>query len=276
MRQVQWFDQRFYQVISPNGIEYFPSVTTILSASPKPYLAKWRGDIGNEAADRVISEAKHRGSSIHAACETLVKGGVVALSVPGYDCIPERELRDIATYRKVIVINSQDEYLQVWRYARLLEVLKPEMIETELTVYSIAEKYAGTLDILMFIQEGEYAINGARPLHLESGTYIGDIKSGNAISDEHFYQIAAYRHALIEHRSIDIIGGLIIHTNADTKKGISGLSVKLRTAKDLDTDYENFDKIHAVWRINPSATAPMVFEMPALLQWQPTSKQEPH
>ena len=35
----------------------YPSVTTILSIIRKPYLERWRGEIGNDDADFIMEEA---------------------------------------------------------------------------------------------------------------------------------------------------------------------------------------------------------------------------
>ena len=55
-KMIEWFDQHYYKIAE----DFFPSVTTILSASPKPHLAFWRGDVGNEEASRIMKEAGER------------------------------------------------------------------------------------------------------------------------------------------------------------------------------------------------------------------------
>jgi hypothetical protein len=81
-------------------------------------------------------------------------------------------------------------------------------------------------------------------------------------------QIGAYAHAVTEQQGLEIKGGIVIHTNSSAKKGIEGLSAKVRTAKELDLDFQNFMKVYEVWNINPTATAPKVFAMPVYMQWQ--------
>jgi hypothetical protein len=269
MKQVQWFDSRFYKVLTRDGIDYYPSVTTILQAAPKPFLAKWRGDVGTEEADRVMNEGRRRGTTIHSACEILIKGGVVVLDGSGYDSIGEKEISEIERYRKVVRIKDQEHFYQVLKFKTLLETLMPSRITTEQTVYSTQYRYAGTMDYLFWLGAGRYEIDGAKPVFVEEGWYIGDLKTGNSISDDYFMQLGAYRQAVVEHQGLDIKGGLIIHTNSSTKKGIEGLSVKLHTAAELDADFNNFLKVYDVWNINPTAAAPRVFTMPNVLQWTP-------
>ena len=61
---------RYYH--TPNGI--FPSVTNVLSAyQDKRYLVKWREKIGDEAADQIVNQARHRGNAIHRMAELYLQ-----------------------------------------------------------------------------------------------------------------------------------------------------------------------------------------------------------
>lgn len=61
---------RFYKV---DG-ERYPSVTTILGILEKSGLAKWRGSVGNQEADRISKEAADHGTAIHALVEQINLG----------------------------------------------------------------------------------------------------------------------------------------------------------------------------------------------------------
>lgn len=52
----------------------FPSVTTILGMLEKSGLAKWRGAVGNDEADRISKEATDYGTSVHALIEQVNLG----------------------------------------------------------------------------------------------------------------------------------------------------------------------------------------------------------
>lgn len=54
--------------------ERYPSVTTILTILEKSGLAKWRGAVGNEEADRISKEATDYGTGIHALFEQINLG----------------------------------------------------------------------------------------------------------------------------------------------------------------------------------------------------------
>lgn len=57
---------RFYK--TPEGQKY-PSVTTILSWYTAPNIVKWRKRVGNDEANKIVNQAKRRGSSLHKVCE---------------------------------------------------------------------------------------------------------------------------------------------------------------------------------------------------------------
>ena len=62
---------RYYEI----GGKLYTSVTTALSIIRKPQLEIWRGNLGNEEADRVRDEAAELGRNIHTWCHEVVKGG---------------------------------------------------------------------------------------------------------------------------------------------------------------------------------------------------------
>jgi len=61
---------RYYEI---NG-KLYVSVTTALTIIRKPHLEIWRGNLGNEEADRVRDEAAEFGSYIHDWCHDVVRG----------------------------------------------------------------------------------------------------------------------------------------------------------------------------------------------------------
>ena len=55
-------------------------MTTILSSSPKEWLGRWRGQVGNWEADRIMNEALDKGSKIHSAFANLIEGAIILYS----------------------------------------------------------------------------------------------------------------------------------------------------------------------------------------------------
>lgn len=65
---------RFYE--TPHGI--FPSVTTVLSSVPNPYLDEWRKRVGEAEAERISKSATNKGTRFHAYCESVLKKEIPA------------------------------------------------------------------------------------------------------------------------------------------------------------------------------------------------------
>lgn len=272
MKQIKWFDSRYYEVITDNGREYFPSVTTILSVTPKPFLANWRGNIGNEEAGALTAEAIERGNYVHSLIEHINNGGVIIYQDELEPAYRESDISNLRKYRSVKVVESQNLYIQAVRYAQLIEILKPVKILSERNVFSIKHKYAGTLDILMFLNEGTYNLPAGK-VNLEGGWYVCDIKSGKTVSQDAYLQIAAYAEAVKEDKLFfdelnangDIAGGIIIHTNAQTKKLIPGLGVHISDAIEMRNNFNDFLKVYEVYKLFPQSP-PKTFDLPLMIQ----------
>ena len=77
VKVIEYFDQRFYKMSFLDPLDYFPSVTTKLGIIDKPFLARWRGDIGNREADYRVRDAQEKGSNIHNGWFVMTQGGAV-------------------------------------------------------------------------------------------------------------------------------------------------------------------------------------------------------
>lgn len=58
---------RYYRIED----KLLPSVTTVLGVIRRPYLERWRGELGNVEADRVLNEAGTLGTNIHDICQAI-------------------------------------------------------------------------------------------------------------------------------------------------------------------------------------------------------------
>lgn len=134
----------------------YPSVTTILSIIRKPYLERWRGEIGNEDADCIMEEAGELGSEIHDIAENIARG----------------KLWD-ATSEDVV---KMGEALESWFADNVLDV-----IATEQFVFHPLYQYAGRLDLIALVRGDEHPS-------------IIDIKTGG-VWPEAYLQLAAYQTA---------------------------------------------------------------------------------
>lgn len=275
---IQYFDDHWYKIEFDNDeIAYYPSYTTKLNASPKPFLARWRGDIGNREADLRLREAAEHGTRVHHACTTYAAGGTVLYNPwqsPNWTPEQIKEIKE-GDKKDPFILMNQQEMLETWRFQQFIQLVKPEIYSIERTVASHIYKEAGTLDYLFGINEGNYQINGKTPVHLDEGYYIADVKTGNTISDDAYMQISGYRNALEEEdEDIKIAGGLILHLKGKTKSGIFGLSTHLRTPEMMDQDFEDYRHVAAIWERKNRNAAPKLFDFPAILNLKLDQEEE--
>ena len=269
VKQIDWFDSHYY-LIQEEGKEpvFIPSVTSKLNASPKPFLARWRGDIGNREADIRMYDAAHKGSRIHNAWYVYNMGGWVIYNPyerPNYT--PE-EINDMkGLCNGLAILTAQEEMYAVYKLQRWVELVEPTFIRSEMIVYSLKLMSAGTMDNCIFIEGGKYMINGAKPLELPKGHYVFDLKSGNSIDeDDAPAQVAAYAVMFTEMTEIEIVGTLIVHTNAKTKTGIEGLATLYRNKEEMKQDFEFYKDVSKVWDRKLSREKPKYFKFPSLIK----------
>lgn len=274
-KQIQYFDTRYYKVSYREKDElktkYLPSVTEILNAYPKPFLAKWRGSVGNDKADEVIAEALSLGSFVHYGAEQLLKGGIVVYNPPINSPFTENEIKALQKkHETVLQCHTQEQYVQLYRVWQFLEAVQLKPFCIEHTVFSLKHEYAGTLDLLAWVEEGSYNVAGSTPLNLEAGYYVLDYKTGKSMSYTYYLQLAAYYKAVLEHdadKYAPLRGGLIVHTNnSQVKRGIDGLKTTLVTAEEMNNYFEAFLKVYEVYKLENPVPSPLEFDMPAYLQ----------
>jgi hypothetical protein len=264
--QIEWFNQHFYKVVSPDGqFEYYPSVTTILDAINKPHLIQWYGDHGSDWCNKYKIAASERGTREHYAFQVLLDGGVVIFNPRYRPNFTPKQLDDLYKEfnNKVAQIESQEEMMDVIKIRKMLDKVKPEILHTEMTVFSTINKWAGTTDLVLEIEEGAYEINGAKPLFLPGGVYVCDYKTGSTVDQAAHMQISAYGECLKEMGLWDkIAGGLIFHLQGKTKKGIEGLSTIYRSKEEMTQDYKVFQHVAELWRYQFEGEKPKVFTFP--------------
>ena len=271
IKMVDWFDSHVYKIdLLKDGkpeTRWVPSVTTKLGITDKPFLAKWRGDIGNREADMRLYESQERGSRIHHAWSIFCLGGVVIYNPWNRPNYTEAEIAQIkANNEKWAVLSNQDEMYALIKLQRLVEVLKPKMLYSERIVYSLTNNDAGTADNIWEIEEGDYMINGAKPLRIPKGRYLVDLKNGNQISDEAYYQTAAYVMCAEEMGDPEYAGTLILHTSSKNKSGIEGLGVSLSLRPEVEENYQTYRLAASLWEKKNPGFAPKIFEFPSIIR----------
>ena len=274
MKSIDWFDDRFYKVCYENIaklniIDYFASVTTKIGALAKHWLPMWYGDLGTREAQQRMTEAADRGSRIHWAWYTLTTGGVVIYDPPKTPIYTvEEKLNLIKRYNNAYYeIKNQDEMWQVMKLHELLKRLNPLDVMSEMKVYDIENRDAGTADNLFKIKAGSYEVNGSKPLVLKEGAYIHDLKTGKVVNDTSKMQVAAYGKMASKMTGVEIIGGLISHTHSKNKSGIEGLSVIHITKEEMESYYQDYRDIARVWERNFGNLKPTIRDIPGMIAW---------
>jgi len=218
-----------------------------------------------------MREAADRGTRIHWAWYTWTQGGAVIFDDPvrrntdrGYT---REEIEEL--YKRfngnIWVLESQDEHYDFLKVVQMFNKLKPLIVESEIKVYNIEHKEAGTADNVFNIEEGNYEISGSKPLHLPGGMYIGDLKTGAQVSKEHFMQISAYVHCAESMGYDRFQGALIYHTQASIRTGIQGLKVIYISRDEIDQYYADYRDISRVWERQESGKKPIIRQMPCLV-----------
>jgi len=276
VKMVSWFNEHWYKInaLIEEILKTFwiPSVTTKLGIIDKPFLPKWRGDIGNREADMRVFEAGQRGTRIHHGFNVLVKGGSVIYN-PSLNPVykPEEILAMVKESKEdVFVCQYQDEMLQLLKLQRWMEVVNPKILFAEKTVYSLPKDGgmgdAGTADLGVFIEGGTFMVNGSRGVTIPTGNYIIDLKTGNAVGDEAYYQTACYARCATEMGLGAFNRTIILHTSSRNKGGIEGLSTLLRDDSDVMADYKAYRLASDLWEIKNKGAEPRDFEFPSILK----------
>lgn len=271
VKMVEWFDDHWYKIDlmqEENSVsEYLPSVTTKLGVVSKPFLAIWRGDIGNREADLRSFESSQSGSRIHNAFNVLCTNGAVVYQPhqrPNYSTEELSALNE-AHFGNMVILRYQDEMWDILKLKKWLEVVKPAIVESEKIVYDLKNRDAGTADLILRIDEGEYQINGAKSLKLPGGFYVCDLKTGKVVDDDAYMQTSAYSACYSKMTSLEIVGTLILHTGSKNKSGIEGLSTHYRNQEQMAQDYQDYRHAAALWERKHAKDKPDVFEFPSLL-----------
>lgn len=271
IKMVDFFDSHVYRIdiLNEGKLEtrWIPSVTTKLSITDKPFLAKWRGDIGNREADMRLFESQERGSRIHYAWSVFCNGGLVIYQPWNRPNYTEAEIVELKKNNPLhAIIKYQDEMLALIKLQKLVNALKPKMHYSERIVYSLTNNDAGTVDNDWEIETGYYNVNGSKPVLIPGGRYVVDLKNGNQVSDEAYYQTAAYLKCSEEMDGTKYAGTIIVHTSSKNKGGIEGLGCHVSLMPQVEEHYKTYRLAAALWEKKNPDFAPKVFEFPTIIK----------
>ena len=169
---------------------------------------------------------------------------------------------------KVSILRRQDEMWDITKLEKFYNIINPLEVYSELIVYDLENRDAGTTDNIFFIKGGIYEIN-KKPLELEEGYYVVDVKSGKTIGDTARMQVAAYVKMCmvggIEVGKDKMRGGLIAHTGSTTKTGIEGFNLIYMPMDEVESEYEDYRKISDIWEKKFGSMKPRIFAFPSIV-----------
>lgn len=290
--RVEWFDDRFYRVdvpanldesyfknIPPQYIEhvkehsvievFLPSFTTIYgNTEPMPFIPKWRGKVGNLEADIISEVAKQKGSNIHNAVDLLLKGHAIVFVNLKTNNVTDSEIKEFRKKHKrpVHILYSQEEMIQVTRYKRILDLIKPIVVDSEQHLFNFKECYAGTRDQKWLIEKDiAVKVTKKTTIELKAGMYVVDLKTGKHFDDKYAStQLSAYAEA--DPETDKIVGGIGIDLNNDRSSGVDGFKLMVKTREELAPYFEHFKDLKRIFFFSNPAR-PKKYELPLVITY---------
>lgn len=233
--RVEFNDERFYVAgrnESGNPI-FYPSVTTILDMYPKGfYFEEWLKSVGFNAS-HIAEMAAESGSRVHDAVSQLIDGSSPTWTDSNY---------------------SEQEWKGIMGFVDFCERFSPKFIGNEMMVVSHKYRYAGTLDIVGY---------------LNNKLTLMDIKFTNEVRQTAWLQLAAYKKAWDETNpelQIEEVG--ILHLKAKTrtegrKGSIQGVGWQFLTPSDpVKKLFDIFLKVHGIYYYENPNPVPRNYVLP--------------
>lgn len=158
----------------------WPSVTGVVGLLDKPFLAFWRGKIGNEEADRISKASAAVGTEVHGLIEAVLRDGTTQ------SCGSSEKVQ-----------KCFQAWFEWWQSQSYL------VKETEIKVISKKKKFHGTFDAVLAV--------GDEPI-------LVDWKVSKSHDHFRYLQLAGYAYAYKEMFGVKINEGLIVVINPETFK----------------------------------------------------------
>lgn len=192
-----------------DGKTRVPGTTTITNLLNKPYLVPWANKLGLEGIDSstYTDEAAKTGTLAHAMVQADL----------------QKEKLDMRQYSPVQVDLAENALISFFEWKSLHEI---EVIRCETPMVSETLKYGGTIDC--------YCLLDGVPTLL-------DFKTGKAIYDEYFVQLAAYKN-LLEELDLPVEQCRILRIGRDETEGFEE-----RTVTDTRKYFEIFRNLLSIY-----------------------------
>lgn len=221
-KKIDFLDDRFY---TKDGVNFYPSVTTVLDVYPKGYgFIQWLKDLGANA-EQVVERAAEQGTHVHDAIDQYLSGVELVWKKEG----------DKENY-------TLEEWRMILRFVDFWTTHKPKLLANEQDYISEQLGVGGTLDLVCQIGKDIWLI---------------DYKSGNAVYKSYEFQLAAYERMWNGFNTADkrITRRGVLHLKAATRgpdsrnKNIQGEGWKLHEfTRTHEEAFSIFEHVHALWR----------------------------
>jgi hypothetical protein len=231
--QINFLDNRFYKY----GDIYYPSVTNILQYFPKgKFFENWLKDVGHNA-EFIAKKSADDGTLTHSLIEKYLTGEKL-------DWLDEK--------------GNTNYSLHVWqmllKFVEFWETEKPELIESEIHLFSHEHKIAGTCDLV---------------IKLKDELWILDIKTSNSLHTSYDLQLAAYATCWNENNDQKIKNTGVIWLKSskrgDDKKGknIQGKGWEIYVSpRPLEENWNLFTKIYDIYKLENTHNKPSFNQFP--------------
>lgn len=175
-----------------DGKTRVPGATTITGLLNKPYLVKWANNLGLEGIDSstYTDEAAKTGTLAHAMVQAHL----------------QKEELDMNQFSKVQIDLAENALISFFEW-KSRHVIEP--LQCEVPFVSEKLKYGGTIDCYC---------------KLDGVPTLLDFKTGKAVYEEYFVQLAAYRN-LLEEAGLPVERTQILRIGRDETEGFEERSV---------------------------------------------------
>ena len=186
-----------------------PGTTTITGLLNKPYLIKWANNLGLEGIDssKYTDEAAAIGTLAHAMVQAHL----------------QKDELDMDQFSKIQIDHAENSLISFFEWKSRHTI---EPIFCEKAMVSDAMQYGGTIDC--------YCLLDGEPVLL-------DFKTGKAIYEEYFVQLAAYRN-LLEENGCEVKRCQILRIGRDETEGFEE-----RTVTDTSKYFDIFKNLLNVY-----------------------------
>ena len=204
---------KVHTVYKTNNGNRVPSVTTIIGILAKPALIDWAWKLGCQGIDykKVRDTAGDIGTLAHYLIMCDIKG----------------EQADTSEYSSQDIDKAETCLIKYWEWKKT-NPIRPIM--TEEALVSELYHYGGTLDCFAEREDTEEFV-------------LIDFKTGKAIYNEHFIQLAAYENLLAEH-GYHFDKTMVLRIGKDESEGF-----EVREIGSLENHFEIFKHCLSIYQL---------------------------